>query len=55
MGTIYAYDARSYGNWRRGRDRKEGRSRGLVGAALEAAVAAWRMQMPEYVVVGARP
>ena len=52
MGVVFAYNAKAYARWRRAMDKLAGKSPGLTGAGLEAAVKSLALTNPEYVVVG---
>jgi len=56
MGAIFASGKagqKAYSRWRTRLDHAAGRSRGLTGAHLEAAVMGLAATNPEYVVMGA--
>lgn len=52
IGTVFAHDRKQYEHWKRAS--KKRRPRGLTGAALEGAIAAFAMSNPEYIAYGAR-
>lgn len=53
VGTIFAHDSKQYTRWRNRTRQATGRSRGLVGAELEAAVMRIAAMFPGNVVRGA--
>lgn len=50
LGTVFAHDARQYSAWRARTRRSGSKSRGLTGAALEAAVARVADMFPSNVI-----
>jgi len=54
IGTVVARDRKAAASWDRKVARRNGKSVGLTGANLEAAIAGLAATNPEYVVVGTR-
>lgn len=50
IGTVFAHDAREYTRWRNRRRAASGKTRGLVGAELEAAVMRIAKLFPNQVI-----
>lgn len=50
VGTVFAHDVKQYTRWRNRRKAATGRSRGMVGAELEAAVGRLASLFPKNVI-----